>query len=149
MKILKKTPFLEGTAMSDELTSIGKQIGVYLEYAGKIARVNSEQQALIKTEKPAGQEIFLKAVELEEAKRDGKKLSQNERKKLEKQTKFDLSPKKLGNPTPMFNIVMNEITSENKHWHDLIDLARKEIERLCTQTGAMTKLDDYDVRNDL
>lgn len=148
MKTLKKTPFLEGTAMSEELTSIGKQLRVYLEFGGKIVRVASEQQSFIKTDKPEGEKVFQKVLEREEAQRQ-KKLSERERKALEKQTKYDLSTKKLGNAQAMFNLVMHEITSENKHWHGLIDLAKKEIERLCTQTGAMEKLKDYDVTEDL
>ena len=49
----------------------------------------------------------------------------------------------------MFNLVMHEVTSENKHWHELIKLAQKEIERLCTQTGAMEKARNYDVTEGL
>lgn len=149
MKTLKESPVLDGTLMSEELTTIGKQIAVYFEYAGKIARVKSEQQTLVKTEKPAGLEIFLKAVEMEEAKRQGKKLSLRERQQLEKSTRYALSPAKIGNSTSMFNIVMHEITSENKHWTDLIALARKEIEKMSTQAGAIDRLQNYDVTEDL
>lgn len=144
MKTLKESPILDGTLMSEELTSIGNQIAVYFEYAGKIAKVKSEQQTLVKTEKPAGLEIFLKAVEMEEAKRDGKKLSIRERQKLEKSTRYALAPAKIGNSTEMFKIVIHEITTENKHWNGLIALARKEIERMSTQAGAMEKLSKYD-----
>lgn len=144
MKTLKESPILDGTVMSEELTSIGKQIGVYFEYAGKIAKVKSEQQTLVKTEKPAGLEIFLKAVEEEEAKRQGKKLSLKERQKLEKSTRYGLAPAKIGNSTEMFKIILHQITNENKHWQSLIELARKEIENMATQAGAIDKLQNYD-----
>lgn len=148
MKTLKKTPFLEGTAMSEELTSIGKQLRIYLEFGGKLVRVASEQQTFVKTDKPAGQEVFQKVLEREQAQRQ-KPLSDREKKKLEEQTKYDLSTKKIGNAQSMFNLVMHEITSENKHWNELIKMAQKEIERLCTQTGAMEKARSYDVTEGL
>ena len=148
MKTLKDSPFLDGTVMSEDLSPVGKQIKVYLEYVGKITRVASEQQTVSKNEKVAGQEIFLKLVEKEENQRQ-RKLTTIEKKQLEKQTKFDLSPKKIGNSTPMFNAIFHEVTSENKHWHELIDSAKKEVIRLCTQSGAIDKLQNYDVRDDL
>ena len=148
MKNLKDNPFLDGSVMSEELTSIGKQIGVYVDYANKIARTRAEQQTFCKLEKPAGQEVYLKALEKEEALR-GKKLSDREKKKLEKQTKFELKISKLGNGTSIFNSVYSDITAENKHYHQLIDSAKKEIERLCTQAGAIQKLQDYDPKEHL
>ena len=104
--------------------------------------------SFVKTDKPAGQEVFQKILEREEAQRQ-KPLSDREKKKLEEQTKYDLSTKKIGNAQAMFNLVMHEVTSENKHWHELIKLAQKEIERLCTQTGAMEKARNYDVTEGL
>lgn len=148
MKNLKDNPFLDGSVMSEELTSIGKQLAVYVDYVNKIARTRAEQTTFCKLEKPAGQEIYLKALEREEAQR-GKKLGDREKKKLEKQTKYDLKVAKLGNATPIYNSIFNEVTSENKHWHQLIDSAKKEIERLCTQTGAIEKLQNYDPKEHL
>lgn len=148
MKTLKDSPTLEGTVFSEELTPIGKQIGVYFEYAGKIARVKSEQLTLAKTEKPAGLEIFLKAIEVEE-KRMVRKLKPDEKKALEKSTRYAVTPIKIGNVDPMFRIIMTELTSENKHWQGLIELAKKEIEKIATQTGAIEKLQNYDARDDL
>lgn len=148
MKQLKESPTLDGTIFSEELTTIGKQIGVYFEYAGKIARVKSEQMTLIKTEKPAGLEIFLKAIEDEET-RLRRPLKIDEKKALEKSTRYAISPVKIGNVDPMFRMIMTEITSENKHWQELIDLAKKEIEKISIQTGAIQKLQDYDARDGL
>ncbi len=148
MKNLKEAPTLDGTVLSEELTAIGKQIGVYFEYAGKIARVKSEQMTLSKTEKPAGLEIFLKAIEDEETRRT-RKLKPDEKKALEKSTRFNIAPVKIGNSAHMFNAIFHEITSENKHWQQLIDSAKKEIERISTQTGAIDKLQHDDVRDHL
>ena len=148
MKTLKDAPTLDGTVLSEDLTAIGKQIGVYFEYAGKIARVKSEQMTLSKTEKPAGLEIFLKAVE-EEEKRRMRKLKPDEKKALEKSTRYTVAPIKIGNATHMFNAIFHEITSENKHWQQLIASAKDEIKKISTQTGAIEKLQKYDAREGL
>jgi len=148
MRALKDNPFLDGSVMSEELTAIQKQLAVYIDYSNKLARTRAEQQALLKLEKPAGQEVYLKAVEREEAQR-GKKLSESEKKKLEKQTKYDLKVSKLGNATPIFNSLFSDFTAENKHYHQLIDSAKKEIERLCTQTGAINKAQAFDPKEHL
>lgn len=148
MKTLKDAPTLDGTVLSEELTAIGKQIGVYFEYAGKIARVKSEQMTLAKTEKPAGLEIFLKAVEEEESRRM-RKLKPDEKKALEKSTRYTIAPIKIGNSTHMFNAIFHEITSENKHWQQLIASAKDEIKKISTQTGAIEKLQKYDARDGL
>jgi len=146
--LYKEHNIADGTVLSEELTAIGKQIKVYLEYAGKIARVTSEQQTMVKTEKPAGLEIFLKAVEDEET-RKTRKLKPDEKKVLEKSTRYETKPAKIGNPSHMFNSIFHEITSENKHWQQLIETARKEIEKICTQAGAIEKLQHDDVRDHL
>ncbi len=146
--LYKQHNIADGTVLSEELTMIGKQIKVYLEYAGKIARVTSEQQTMVKTEKPAGLEIFLKAIEQEET-RKVRKLKPDEKKNLEKTTRYETKPAKIGNPSHMFNSVFHEITSENKHWHELIELARKEVIGLCTQAGAIERLQKDDVRDHL
>ena len=148
MKTLKDAPVLDGTVLSSELTLIGKQIGFYLEYAGKIARVKSEQMTLVKNEKPDGLEVFLEAIEREEKKRQ-KKLTVDQKNELEKQTRYQISPKKLGNGTAMFNNIMHELTSENKHWQSLIDAAKKELETICKQASAIDKLQHDDVRDHL
>jgi len=148
MRALKDNPFLDGSVMSEELTSIQKQLAVYIDYPNKLARTRAEQQALLKLEKPAGQEVYLKALEREELQR-GKKLSETEKKKLEKQTKYDLKVSKLGNATQIFNAMFSDFTAENKHYHQLIDSAKKEIERLCTQTGAINKAQAFDPKEHL
>lgn len=147
-KTLKDAPILDGTVLSENLTKIGRQIQVYFEYAGKIAKVSSEQMTMLKNEKPAGLEIFLQALEREETKRD-KKLRPEERKALEKSTRYSIQPKKIGNVDPMFRIVMNEITTENKHWQGLIEEAKKEISKICTQTGAIENAVNFDPREGL
>lgn len=147
-KTLKDAPVLDGTVMSEELTIIGRQIQAYFEYAGKIARVSSEQMTMIKNEKPAGLELFLQAIEREETRRE-RKLKPQEKKELEKSTRYVVQPKKIGNVDPMFRIVMNEITSDNKHWHELIEKARAEISNICTQKGAIEKAVNFDPRDGL
>jgi len=148
MKILKDNPFLDGSVMSEELTAIQKQLAVYIDYPNKLARTRAEQTTYLKLEKPAGQEVYLQALEREEAQR-GKKLSDREKKKLEKQTKYDLKVSKLGNAQQIFNAMFSDFTAENKHYHQLIDSAKKEIERLCTQAGAIEKLHNYDPKEHL
>lgn len=147
-KTLKESPMLDGTIMSEELTKIGRQFKVYFEYAGKIARVTSEQMTMIKNEKPAGLELFLQAIEREELKRE-RKLKPEEKKQLEKTTRYSIQPKKIGNVDPMFRIVMNEITTENKHWQTLVEEAKKEISKLCTKAGALEEALNFDPREGL
>lgn len=148
MKELKDSPTLDGTVLSENLSPVGKQIAVYLQYAGKIARVASEQMTMSKTEKPAGLEIFLKAIEDEE-KRRLRKLKPDEKKALEKSTRFAIQPVKIGNSTHMFNAVFHELISENKDWQKLIDFAKKDIQNISKQTGAIEKLQNYDDRDGL
>ncbi len=148
MKELKDSPTLDGTVLSENLTPTGKQITVFLQYAGKIARVASEQMTMSKTEKPAGLEIFLKAIEDEE-KRRMKKLKPDEKKALEKSTRYTVQPVKIGNSTHMFNAVFHELISENKDWAQLIAKAKEELSKISTQTGAIDKLQNYDSRDGL
>lgn len=147
-KGIKDAPILDGSVMSQNLTSIGRQLQVYFEYAGKIARVSSEQMTMLKNEKPAGLELFLQTIEREELKRD-RKLKPEEKKELEKSTRYTIQPKKIGNVDPMFRIVMNEITNENKHWHGLIEQAKKEVADICTKKGAIEDAVNFDPRDGL
>ncbi len=144
--LYKKIEPLKGSVMSKDLSPIGVQMKTYLEYAGKIARVASEQMTLVKTEQPEGLKTFLKAVEDEE-KRKNRPLKADERKVLEQTTRYVTRPVKLGNPTAMFNAVLHELTSENKHWQELIAKAKDEIKRMASQAGAEDKVSNFDERD--
>ena len=148
MKLLKDNPLIDGSVLSEELSSIQRQLNVYADYVSKMVLQGSEQQTLVKIEKVEGEQIFLKQLEREEKQR-GRKLNATERKKLEKQTKYDLRVAKLGNKTQRFQALFHEITSENKHYHELIELAKKEIERISTQAGAIDKAKSFDPKEHL
>ena len=147
-KTMKDAPTLDGTVFSEELTKIGKQISVYFEYAGKIARQTSEQMTMLKNEKPAGLEMFLQKIEQEETKRK-RKLKPEEKKQIEKQIRYAIQPKKIGNVEPMFRIILNEITEGNKDWQDLIDKAKKEVAMISAQTVAIQDAVNFDPRDGL
>ena len=147
-KTQKDAPVLDGTVLSEQLTNIGKQIQVYFEYAGKIARVSSEQMTMIKNEKPAGLELFLQEIEKEELRRD-RKLKPEEKKELERSVRYTIQPKKIGNVDPMFRTVLNEIITDNKHWQDLIGEAKKEVALICSKKGAIENAVNFDVRDGL
>jgi len=131
-----KEPALDGTVLSKNLTPVMKEIRVYLEYAGKLAKSVSEQDTFVRNEKPEGLSNFLRAKEDEEKKLQ-KKLTPDQLKILEDETRFVLSPKKLGNVTAMYNQVMGEITHDNKDWSELIARAKEEIKAIRLKVGAI------------
>jgi len=131
-----KEPALDGTVLSKNLTPVMKEIRVYLEYAGKLAKSVSEQDTFVRNEKPEGLSNFLRAKEDEEKKLQ-KKLTPDQLKVLEDETRFVLSPKKLGNVTAMYNQVMGEITHDNKDWSELIARAKEEIKSIRLKVGAI------------
>lgn len=131
-----KEPALDGTVLSKNLTPVMKEIRVYLEYAGKLAKSVSEQDTFVRNEKPEGLSNFLRAKEDEEKKLQ-KKLTPDQLKILEDETRFVLSPKKLGNVTAMYNQIMGEITHDNKDWSELISRAKEEIKGIRMKVGAI------------
>ena len=135
-KPLKENIAMDGTILSKNLTPVQKEMRIYLEYAGKLAKTVSEQDTFVKNDKPEGLKNFLRAKEEEEIKRQ-KELTSDELKVLEEQTRYVLSPKKLGNVTAMFNQVMMEITHDNKDWSALIARAKDEIKNIRLKVGAI------------
>ena len=131
-----KEPALDGTVLSKNLTPVMKEIRVYLEYAGKLAKSVSEQDTFVRNEKPEGLSNFLRAKEDEEKKLQ-KELTPDQLKVLEDETRFVLSPKKLGNVTAMYNQIMGEITHDNKDWSELISRAKEEIKGIRMKVGAI------------
>jgi len=136
MKKPLKEPALDGTVLSKNLSPNQKEMRIYLEYAGKLAKSVAEQDTFVKNEKPEGLRNFLRAKEDEEKKRQ-KELTSDELKVLEEQTRYVLSPKKLGNVTAMFNQVLMEITHDNKDWSELISRAKEEIKSIRLKVGAI------------
>jgi len=136
MKKPLKEPALDGTVLAKNLTPVMKEIRVYLEYAGKLAKSVSEQDTFVRNEKPEGLSNFLIAKKDEETKRQ-KELTNEELKVLEEQTRYVLSIKKLGNVTAMYNQIMGEITHDNKDWSDLIARAKDEIKSIRLKVGAI------------
>ncbi len=136
MKEPIKETALDGTILSKNLTPVMKELRVYLEYAGKLAKAVAEQDTFVKNEKPEGLSNFL-TKKTDEEKKMQRELTNDELKVLEEQTRYFLSIKKLGNVTAMYNQIMGEITHDNKDWSELIARAKEEIKSIRLKVGAI------------
>jgi len=129
MKRQSDDPVIKGSMHSSDFTDKQKILYHYCAYFGKIARQFHLTKTTLKIPRSDGLERFLSEVEAinTQRKADGEtKLSKDELKDLEEQTRYDiLKSKELGNGTSMMNNFLGEAFVGDKY-RKILDECKEE-----------------------
>ncbi len=140
-------PIVEGSVLSENLTSTMKAVKAVIEYVGKLAVNISEQDAIGKIEKKEGLANFLKEkVRIEKA--EEKTLSAQELIELENKIRFEIFPSKIGNKTEVMRFLfLNVCSQDNQYWQELVKKMQTESTDISKKVSTISKAtDDSDAR---